>query len=102
MTPDDRLFQEELLPLFQQLIRNSCVNTGHPDSGQEDRSVATLQEYFNRRGLYSDVYHAREGRGNLVVRVAGSDPSAPSLMFMGHLDVVPAQASDWSVDPFAA
>lgn len=102
MTSADRVFQEEFLPLFRQLIRNACVNTGHPDSGNEDRSVATLQEFFSRRGLTSDVYHAREGRGNLVVRVKGANPAVPSLMFMGHLDVVPAQASDWSVDPFAA
>lgn len=102
MLIEDRLFQEEFLPLFRQLIRNSCVNTGHPDSGHEDRSVETLKEFFGRRGLVPDVYHAREGRGNLVVRVPGTNPLAPSLMFMGHLDVVPAQAADWSVDPFAA
>ena len=102
MSPDDQLFQDEFLPLFRQLIRNACVNTGQPDSGHEDRSIATLQDYFARRGLTGDVYHAREGRGNLVIRIPGTDPSAPSLMFMGHLDVVPAQASDWSVDPFGA
>lgn len=102
MTTDDRLFQTEFLPLFQQLIRNACVNTGNPDSGYEDRSVATLKAFFEARGLTGDVYHARECRGNLVIRVPGSDPSAPSLMFMGHLDVVPAQASDWSADPFGA
>lgn len=96
------VFQQEFLPLYQQLIRNACVNTGHPDSGTEDRSVATLQAYFATKGLEGKVFHAREGRGNLLVRVPGTNPKAPSLMFMGHLDVVPAQASDWSVDPFAA
>lgn len=102
MLPGERLFQEEFLPLFQELVRNACVNTGHPDSGNEDRSVATLTRYFARRGLPTQTFHAREGRGNLLVRVAGHDSEAPSLMFMGHLDVVPAQAADWSVDPFAA
>ena len=102
MTPDDRLFQQEFLPLFRQLIRNACVNTGDPDSGHEDKSVATLKDYFAGRGLDCQVYHARPGRGSLMVRVKGTDPMAPSLMFMGHLDVVPAQAADWSVDPFSA
>lgn len=102
MTPDTPLFQQEFLPLFRQLIQNACVNTGQPESGQEDRSVAVLKGYFERRGLIADVYHAREGRGNLVIRVPGTDPLAPSLAYMGHLDVVPAQAGDWSVDPFSA
>ena len=107
MTPDDPVFRDEFLPLFRQLIRNACVNTGDPDSGGEDRSVATLVEFFSRRGLVGprvqlQVFHGRPGRGSLLVRLAGSDPQAPSLMFMGHLDVVPAQADDWSVDPFAA
>jgi len=102
MTVADRLFQDEFLPLFRQLIRNACVNTGQPDSGFEDRSVATLEQYFAGRGLTGKVFHPREGRGSLLVRVQGSDPVAPSLMLMGHLDVVPAQAADWSVDPFGA
>ena len=102
MTPEGRLFQEEFLPLFRQLIRNACVNTGQPASGHEDLSVATLQEFFAKRGLRGEVFHAQKGRGNLLIRVPGTDPGAPSLVFMGHLDVVPAQAADWSVDPFAA
>jgi acetylornithine deacetylase/succinyl-diaminopimelate desuccinylase-like protein len=34
--------------------------------------------------------------------MAGSDPSLPGLVVHGHIDVVPANAEDWSVDPFAA
>ncbi len=102
MTVDDALFRDEFLPLFRQLIRNACVNTGEAASGHEDDSVATLTQYFAGKGLQGQVFHAQPGRGNLLIRVPGSDPGAPSLMFMGHLDVVPAQASDWSADPFAA
>jgi len=102
MTIDDRTFQEEFLPLFRLLIRNACVNTGDPDSGHEDKSVATLVEYFRGKGLEGTVFHARPDRGSLLVRVPGTDAAAPSLMFMGHLDVVPAQAADWSAEPFAA
>jgi hypothetical protein len=40
------------------------------------------------------------GRTNLIVRVPGTDPQAPSLMLMGHTDVVPADPSTWQVDPF--
>jgi acetylornithine deacetylase/succinyl-diaminopimelate desuccinylase-like protein len=39
-------------------------------------------------------------RANLVARVRGGD--GPSLAFLAHLDVVPARAEDWTVDPFGA
>jgi acetylornithine deacetylase/succinyl-diaminopimelate desuccinylase-like protein len=100
MSPDPAF--DEFLPLFQQLIRNACVNTGDPDSGHEDRSVATLQAYFAGKGLTGKVFHVRPGRGSLLVRVPGTDPAAPSLMFMSHIDVVPAEAADWTSDPFGA
>ena len=96
------IFREVFLPLYRQLIQNACVNTGDADSGHEDRSIEVLRGFFEARGLPCQVFHARPGRGNLLVRVKGTDSAAKSLMFMGHLDVVPASAADWSVDPFAA
>lgn len=41
------------------------------------------------------------GRGNVVVRLPGADPSRGALLVHGHLDVVPADASEWSVHPFS-
>ena len=41
------------------------------------------------------------GRGNVFARLAGSDPSRGALLVHGHLDVVPAEAADWSVHPFS-
>jgi acetylornithine deacetylase/succinyl-diaminopimelate desuccinylase-like protein len=38
-------------------------------------------------------------KGNLVVRYHGSG-SGKAVLFLGHLDVVEANADDWSVDPF--
>ena len=39
------------------------------------------------------------GRPNLVARLPGSDPSAPSLLILGHCDVVSA-GDGWTTDPF--
>ena len=36
-----------------------------------------------------------------MARVPGRDRDKPALVLHGHLDVVPAIAEDWSVDPFA-
>jgi len=41
------------------------------------------------------------GRTSLMVRLEGEDPSRDALLLHGHLDVVPANAADWKVDPFS-
>ncbi|WP_432988400.1 ArgE/DapE family deacylase [Dactylosporangium sp. CA-233914] len=44
----------------------------------------------------------RDEAWGLVARLPGSDPGAPSLMFNGHLDVVPpGQPATWSIDPWS-
>ena len=87
----------EVLELLQALIRNRCVNDGSPGSGHEERSVNTLESYFGRPGV---VVEPAPGRQSVVYRVAGTDPGAPALLLMGHLDVVPVTESGWTVDPF--
>ena len=41
------------------------------------------------------------GRGNVIARLPGADPTRGALLLHGHLDVVPADASEWSVHPFS-
>jgi acetylornithine deacetylase/succinyl-diaminopimelate desuccinylase-like protein len=60
-----------------------------------------LAQYFTGAGFDLETYEAVPGRGNLVVRIEGSDPSAPTLLLMGHTDVVPVNADHWARDPFA-
>lgn len=93
---------EETTDLLQHLIRNACVNDGTPASGQEVRSVATLESYLRAPGVEMERYEPSPGRGNLVLRIEGSDKAAPSLHLMGHTDVVPVTPSGWRHDPFAA
>jgi len=89
----------DAVDLLQSLIRNRCVNDGTPESGFEVRSVGTLVEYL---GVQGEVFEPMPGRQSLVYRIPGSDPEAPSLALVPHLDVVPVDAAGWSVDPFAA
>jgi acetylornithine deacetylase/succinyl-diaminopimelate desuccinylase-like protein len=81
------------------MIRNACVNTGLPESGQEHRSVTTLQDFI---GVEGQIFEPAPGRQSLVYRIAGTDPDAPSLAMVPHLDVVPADPEGWTQDPFAA
>lgn len=87
----------DAVSLLVSLIQNGCVNDGTPDSGGEYRSVETLQDYLGARG---EVYEPHPGRQSVVYRVEGSTPGAPTLMLMGHTDVVPASRHGWLHDPF--
>lgn len=88
----------EVVELLQALIRNQCVNFHTVDTGHEFRSVGTLQEFFGKDG---EVFEPEPGRQSLVFRIPGTDPAAPSLALVPHLDVVPVEPSGWSVDPFS-
>jgi acetylornithine deacetylase/succinyl-diaminopimelate desuccinylase-like protein len=91
---------EEVTDLLQHLIRNACVNDGNVASGHEARSVDTLRAYLDRGGLECETYEPAPGRASLIARIEGSDPTAPSLLLMGHTDVVPVNADRWRHDPF--
>jgi acetylornithine deacetylase/succinyl-diaminopimelate desuccinylase-like protein len=90
----------EVTELLQQLIRNACVNDGTEASGQEARSADVLQGYLEGSGLELERYDAAPGRTSLVGRIEGTDPDAPTLLLMGHTDVVPANPDGWRHDPF--
>jgi len=90
----------EVTDLLQHLIRNQCVNDGTPESGGETRSVELLTGYLAGAGLDHERYQPQPGRESLVARIEGSDPTAPTLLIMGHTDVVPVNPDGWSRDPF--
>jgi len=60
-----------------------------------------LATYLEGSGAYLERFEPRPGRGSLVARIEGSDPHAPSLLLMGHTDVVPVNPDGWHRDPFA-
>jgi acetylornithine deacetylase/succinyl-diaminopimelate desuccinylase-like protein len=90
---------DETVELLQALIRNQCVNDGTTGSGNEHRSVDTLRDYF---AIDGEVFEPAPGRQSLIYRIEGSDPDAPSLALVPHIDVVPVDATGWTQDPFAA
>lgn len=89
--------RDETIELLQALIRNACVNDGTVGSGHEHRSVATLTEYL---GVEGTRFEPQPGRESALYRIEGSDRSAPTLLLMGHTDVVPVTTETWSRDPF--
>jgi acetylornithine deacetylase/succinyl-diaminopimelate desuccinylase-like protein len=86
--------------LLQALIRNECVNDGTPESGHETRNAELLGGYLEGSGVGIEQFEPLPGRGSMVARIEGSDPTAPTLCLMGHTDVVPVNSAGWSRDPF--
>src|SRR6266542_2360389 len=90
----------EVTDLLQHLIRNRCVNDGTKESGGETRSVDLLSSYLGGTAADMERYESVPGRASLVARIEGTDPQAPSLLLMGHTDVVPVNPDGWRRDPF--
>src|SRR5215472_18116333 len=99
---EETAIETQATELLRTMIRNACVNTGEATSGHEERSVAALEDFFAGTGLSCERYTSEPGRMSLITRIEGSDPKAPTLLLMGHTDVVPVNASGWEPDPFAA
>ena len=97
--PPDQLTAEPT-ELLRTMIRNACVNDDTVGSGQEIRNVAALENYFAGSSLSCRRFEAAPGRTSLVARIEGRDRSAPTLLLMGHTDVVPANPAGWRRDPF--
>lgn len=92
--------QGETAELLCQLIRNACVNDGTPGSGHESRSADLLAAHLGVPGVELRRFEALPGRASLLATLPGTDPAAPTLMLMGHTDVVPANPQGWRRDPF--
>ena len=99
---DDIALEREATDLLRTMIRNACVNDGTQASGQEARNADAIEAYFAGSGLTCERYTAAPGRVSLIARIEGRDRQAPTLLLMGHTDVVPVNASGWSRDPFSA
>ena len=91
--------EDDAIKICQELIRIPSVNFGEgkgDESAVADYIVKSLAEV----GIESKIYEAAPNRCNVIARIKGSDSSRPGLVVHGHTDVVPANADDWSVDPF--
>jgi acetylornithine deacetylase/succinyl-diaminopimelate desuccinylase-like protein len=96
----DALADEEVVRFTSELIRFDTTNRGGGD-GNERPAAEYVAERLGEAGLEPVLLESAPGRANVVARVPGEDRDAPALLVHGHLDVVPAQAADWTVPPFS-
>lgn len=90
----------EVVELCQELIRIDTSNYGNGDGPGERKAAEYVAGLLDEVGIESTIIEGAPGRANVVARWGGGD-GRPPLLLHGHLDVVPAEAADWQVDPFA-
>lgn len=99
------LAEQEAVAFTSELIRIDTTNTGDPATLVGERAAAEfVAEKLTEVGYettYVESGTQGPGRGNVVARLPGADPKRGALLIHGHLDVVPADASEWSVHPFS-
>jgi acetylornithine deacetylase/succinyl-diaminopimelate desuccinylase-like protein len=93
----------EVVTLAAELIAIDTTNTGDPSAPGTERAAAEYVAAKLAEAGYEPAYieSGARGRGNVIVRLPGADPSRGALLVHGHLDVVPADAAEWSVHPFS-
>jgi acetylornithine deacetylase/succinyl-diaminopimelate desuccinylase-like protein len=94
---------DDVVDVVSTLIRFDTTNTGDAETTKGEaecaRWVAGQLEEVGYQVEY--VESGAPGRGNVFARLTGADSSRGALLIHGHLDVVPAEAADWSVHPFS-
>jgi acetylornithine deacetylase/succinyl-diaminopimelate desuccinylase-like protein len=93
--------QDEVAALASDLIRIDTSNPGDHSGPGERVAAEHVAALLAEAGLQPEVLESHPKRASVVARISGTDSSRPALLIHGHLDVVPADAGDWRVDPFS-
>src|SRR5690242_15017512 len=89
----------EVVDLCRDLIRIDTSNYGDEDGPGERKAAEHVATLLDEVGIEARLYESTPGRTSVVAQWGGT--SGDGLLLHGHLDVVPAAAEDWQVDPFA-
>ncbi|MCX4809897.1 MULTISPECIES: M20/M25/M40 family metallo-hydrolase [unclassified Streptomyces] len=93
--------EDEVVDLCRELIRIDTSNYGDHSGPGERKAAEYVAEQLAEVGLEPKIFESHPGRASTVARIEGTDPSRPALLIHGHLDVVPANAADWTHHPFS-
>ncbi|HEY3763560.1 MAG TPA: M20/M25/M40 family metallo-hydrolase [Gaiellales bacterium] len=92
----DHDLRSEAADLLAGLIR---IDTTNPP-GNETAAAEHLAAYLAESGIEAELRGRSPERASLVARVRGTG-DGPTLMLLGHTDVVLADPDEWSVPPFS-
>ena len=88
--------RDEATQLLSRLIQADTTNP----PGNETIAAELLRVYLEANGLECELYARVPERANVVTRIRGTG-DGPSLLLLGHTDVVLADPAEWSVHPFS-
>ena len=94
--------ESEVARICADLIRIDSTNHGDGSGPGERAAAEYVLGQLAEVGLDAQLFESEPGRATVVLRLEGADSARPGLAVHGHLDVVPANAADWQVDPFGA
>ncbi|MFN8126566.1 MAG: M20/M25/M40 family metallo-hydrolase [Candidatus Nanopelagicales bacterium] len=89
--------RDEVVDVARALLRIDTTNL----PGNETPAAELLRDVLLDAGVEAELVARDPNRANLVARIPGTG-TGPSLAFVGHLDVVPADAREWTHPPFDA
>lgn len=94
--------EDEVVGLCRDLIRIDSSNFGDDPRSDERPAAEYVAAALAEVGLEVELVESAPRRTSVFARIAGEDPTRPALLLHGHLDVVPANADDWTHPPFSA
>ena len=91
---------DELTRLLQDYVR---LDTSNPP-GDTRKAADFLAGVFQRDGIRVERYESAPGKATIYARLKAtvSPPAGKPIVLLHHMDVVPADKSQWPMDPFAA
>ena len=91
---DWKKVKEEASEILSAYIRYRTVNP----PGDEEDAARFLIDILKKEGIPSEIFLSAPRRANVLSRLESKNPKG--LIFLSHIDVVPADATKWDVDPF--
>ena len=91
----------EVVDICRDLIRMDTSNYGDDTGPGERKAAEHVAALLDEVGIESELIERAPGRTSLVAQWGGTPGGEGALLLHGHLDVVPAAAEDWQVDPFS-
>lgn len=97
MTATADQLENETTSVLQRLVRFNTVNP----PGNERPAIEYLADYLQDAGFTVELLAAQPDRPNLIATLQSRGAEGPTLGYLGHVDTVLADASEWRHDPWS-
>jgi acetylornithine deacetylase/succinyl-diaminopimelate desuccinylase-like protein len=90
---------DEVTTLLQQYVR---IDTSNPP-GTTSKAADFLSGVLQREGIAVTRYESEPGKAIVLARLKATvtPPAGKAVLLLHHMDVVPADRSQWKMDPFS-